>query len=80
MINPDQQKINEDQWHNQDNWSGPFYSSKKDDRLWVPKRNPVFGWTINFGHKYGLLTMIMISIVPLIAVAVGLTAVLSTRH
>ena len=35
------------------NWSGFMYFCKQDTRLFVPKRNPGFGWTLNFGHRFG---------------------------
>ena len=58
----DQKNSNEQEWNNQANWVGPAYCrcyfSKQDSRLWVPKCNPIMGWTINFGHKYGFLTLI----------------------
>lgn len=36
---------------NPDNWKGIFYVNNKDPRIIVPKKNPSFGWTLNFGHK-----------------------------
>jgi uncharacterized membrane protein len=44
--------INQSEWDNRKNWSVLTYSSSKDSRLFVPKRNG-FGWTINFGHSGG---------------------------
>lgn len=52
-----QQEINEAEWKNRDNWSGPgfvaFYFSKKDTRTWVPKSIPWMGWTLNLGKPAG---------------------------
>jgi uncharacterized membrane protein len=48
-----QDDINEREWRDPANWTGrvlPRYASERDTRLWVPKRNPALGWTINFGH------------------------------
>ncbi|MDE2027279.1 MAG: hypothetical protein KGK03_05715 [Candidatus Omnitrophica bacterium] len=84
MINPGQQGVNEQEWNDPNNWSGPAYCrcywSKRDTRLWVPKSNPALGWTINFGHKFGLLTMIGGMAVPFIMAAAGIIAALSVRH
>ncbi len=53
----DQQLINQTEWQNPDNWLSPkflgIYASHRDNRFIVPKRNPVLGWTVNFGHRYG---------------------------
>jgi hypothetical protein len=32
----DQKEINDTEWKNPDNWSGPFYFSKKDSRIGEP--------------------------------------------
>ena len=47
-----QDKINIAEWGNSENWSS-LYFSKKDSRIFVPKRNPKQGWTINFGSSSG---------------------------
>jgi uncharacterized membrane protein len=47
------QDFQERAWHDPENWTpGPFgfYFSKADTRLWVPKRTPALGWTLNMGH------------------------------
>jgi uncharacterized membrane protein len=53
-----QQEINEAEWTNPDNWTGPrwlsVYFSKGDSRVWVPKRIPALGWTVNFGQPGGV--------------------------
>ena len=51
---------------NPDNWKGVFYVNGEDPRIIVPKINPSFGWTLNFGHK---ITYIGIVIIVLIIVA-----------
>ena len=48
------------------NWKGLIYFNKKDPRIIVPKLNPSFGWTFNFGNTYSYLIIGAI----LIAVAV----------
>jgi uncharacterized membrane protein len=53
----DQKQINDAEWRNPENWSGPkwasFYFSKRDKRTWVPKAIPSLGWTINIGKHAG---------------------------
>ena len=54
--------INQTEWSNPQNWTGPklfgTYSSKTDKRLWVPKRIPSLGWTLNVGHPGGLALLV----------------------
>jgi uncharacterized membrane protein len=43
---------NQAEWSNEANWSHPkfgIYFSKRDSRLWVPKKFG-WGWTLNMGH------------------------------
>ena len=47
-----QAQANQAEWENPDNWSS-IYFSKNDSRIWVPKRNPKHGATINFGSRAG---------------------------
>jgi len=47
-----QDETNQAAWENPDNWT-TIYFSKKDSRTWVPKQNPRYGWTINFGNASG---------------------------
>jgi hypothetical protein len=54
-----QDAINDAEWVNPDNWSGPewiaVYFSKKDTRTWVPqKKFPNAGWTQNLGRYSGV--------------------------
>lgn len=64
---------NNKEWANPDNWSGPrwmgVYFSKRDTRLWVPKKIPTLGWTINLGHEQGAYWLLGFLVgVPLIIV------------
>ena len=45
---------------NPDNWKGIFYVNRKDPRIIVPKQNPAFGWTLNFGSVYAFLGLVAI--------------------
>jgi uncharacterized membrane protein len=49
----DQDSINAQEWARPENWSGWLgtYRSARDRRLWVPKKNPRLGWTLNFAHR-----------------------------
>lgn len=50
----EQEHINQQEWNNPDNWTGPrwmsLYFSKKDNRTFVPKQIAWMGWTINLGN------------------------------
>jgi uncharacterized membrane protein len=49
-----------EKWHNDPkNWKwGLFYFNKEDKRLFVDKRNPNLGGTINFAHPKSYLFFI----------------------
>ncbi len=71
-----EKKINQHEWENPDNWSGPdwmaVYFSKKDSRCWVPKKKPWMGWTINLGQICGIYWLIaIVGFLPTIIVAIG---------
>ncbi len=47
-----QNEINLQEWENKENWKwGQFYNSKKDSRIWIPKKPKWMGWTLNFSKK-----------------------------
>lgn len=43
---------------NSDPWIGLFYVNASDKRLFVPKRTPGMGWTLNFGNPYTYIVII----------------------
>ncbi|NPA36002.1 MAG: hypothetical protein GXO47_04040 [Chlorobi bacterium] len=47
-------------WHKDpENWRfGVFYVNRKDPRVFVPKRNPLLGWTLNFGNPVAWLLIL----------------------
>jgi len=45
---------------NQNNWKGIFYFNKKDARVFLPKRNPNLGYTVNYGNKYTYILLFCI--------------------
>jgi uncharacterized membrane protein len=69
-----QAEINDAEWSNPNNWYGGWlglYVSPCDTRVWVPKRIPALGWTINMGHRRGRLWAAAILIVPVVILAVA---------
>ena len=62
-----QDQINDAEWADARNWTGwlCIYSSKADNRIWVPKRNPRMGLTLNFAHRGAWWSLLGLSIVPL---------------
>jgi uncharacterized membrane protein len=64
-----QDRINRAEWANPNNWNGGLfgiYFSKRDSRVWVPKRQPLLGWTINLAHPRALWWMAAFALIPLI--------------
>jgi uncharacterized membrane protein len=57
-----QREINKVEWGNPDNWSGvwPFraYFSKRDSRLYIPTGSRT-GTTLNSGHRFGPLALVL---------------------
>ncbi|MEZ5573590.1 MAG: DUF5808 domain-containing protein [Halioglobus sp.] len=55
----EQQAANQEEWNDPSNWGGPVwlevYFSKRDSRIWVPKRIRALGWTVNLAHTGGVL-------------------------
>lgn len=44
------------EWENPANWRWPaLYIAPRDPRVWVRKRNPEYGWTINLAHRQSWL-------------------------
>lgn len=62
-----QDEVNEYEWTRLENWAGWFgsYSSRRDTRLWVPKRPMTGGgFALNFGHPGARTVLGGICIVP----------------
>jgi uncharacterized membrane protein len=67
-----QKAINDAEWNDPANWSDTVvgvYFSKKDSRVWVPKRVPSFGWTVNLGHAAGAWWLVGLLVLPPVAAA-----------
>lgn len=43
-----------------------FYMNGNDSRLFVPKRIPSMGWTLNFANPYSYLVLLVIIMIPII--------------
>ena len=71
-------------WANPDHWGdGPMglYFSKRDRRLWVPKRQAGMGWTLNFAHPAAGLWVVALSIIlPTIASLAAIVMLVVGRH
>ena len=70
-----QDTINEGEWKNPENWTGPkwlsVYFSKRDSRVWVPKQIPGLGWTSNLGRPGGVAWLFAVIVaLPLIVIGV----------
>ncbi len=74
-------EINQAEWQNPLNWSGPkwlsVYFSKRDTRVLVPKQMPWMGGTLNLGRTAGVVWLVVIllllAVAPL-AVAIAMRA------
>lgn len=57
-----QNEINQAEWQKNENWGGPHwgavYFSKKDTRIFVPKKISWMGWTVNLAHTAGVLLFV----------------------
>ncbi len=74
---PDEIELAE--WANPDNWGdGPMglYFSKRDRRLWFPKRQAGMGWTLNFAHRTAGLWIVGLCVLSMAMVALPLLLVL----
>ena len=69
-------------WKDPAHWKhNSFYFCKEDPRVFVPKRNPQMGWTLNFSKKSAIPTLlgviafllVPIAFVPRHAIAVAIT-------
>lgn len=78
----EQASINEQEWANPDNWSDyavGLYFSKRDSRVWVPKRERELGWTFNLAHARGALGFIAVLLTPAAVMLIVLLVVLGNR-
>lgn len=57
-------------------WNGLIYRNPNDPRLWLPKITGI-GYTLNFGHRRAWPVMILILLIPLLAMAIAVSVLLS---
>lgn len=50
---------------------GIFYCNPNDNRVFVPKRSKVLGWTLNFANPYSYLVILGIIIFALLMGNIG---------
>jgi uncharacterized membrane protein len=65
------------EWSDPENWRGGWlgvYYAPRDPRIWVPKRRPWMGTTLNFAHRGAKLTFSVMLGIPL---AVSLLVILA---
>jgi uncharacterized membrane protein len=69
-----QEQINQKEWENPANWSDTIvgiYFSKRDTRVWVPKRVPAFGWTLNLGNPVAAWWLVGLLALPPVLTALA---------
>jgi uncharacterized membrane protein len=69
-----QQKINRREWQDPRNWSDNIlgiYFSRKDSRVWVPKRVPILGWTLNLAHRNAMWWIVGLAMIPALGRVLG---------
>jgi uncharacterized membrane protein len=68
-------EISRAEWDNPENWSDSvvgIYFSKRDRRVWVPKRRPGVGWTLNLAQPAGAWWLVgLLAGIPLLAALLG---------
>ena len=63
-----QREINESEWRDPANWRGGWiglYFGRRDSRTFVPKRNPLLGFTVNLARPQGKLVLALLLALPL---------------
>jgi uncharacterized membrane protein len=58
----------EDERHWRGGWLG-FYVNPDNPRLWVPKKRPGIGWTLNLGHRHARVVLALLAALVLAALA-----------
>jgi hypothetical protein len=67
-------------WRDPKSWRlGMFYYAKADPRIFVQKRLPGFGWTLNFARRASIPALIAL-ILPVVAVAAAVKCLGMSRE
>lgn len=56
-----QDEVDRAEWENPANWHCGWlgvYRSERDSRVWVPKQNPTYGWTVNTARPGGIAFLV----------------------
>lgn len=70
------------EWRNPDNWRGGWlgvYYAPGDPRIWVPKRRPWMGTTLNFAHRGARVTFAVMLGLPLVVSLIVILALVWAR-
>jgi uncharacterized membrane protein len=71
----DPKERNRREWERPENWHGPrlisFYAAENDTRVFVSRRSPSFGMTLNLAHPVARAILILVLTVVLIGVVVA---------
>jgi uncharacterized membrane protein len=65
----------EREWRDAENWRGGWlglYVAPRDPRIWVRKRSPRFGWTLNYAHRAAWLWSMAFVLAAMTIVTLGL--------
>lgn len=63
-----------DEWERDENWYGGFlgvYHAPRDPRVWVPRRPPRLGWTVNLARRASWLWLLAVLVTPLAIIAIA---------
>jgi uncharacterized membrane protein len=54
-----------DAWHDDPaNWKlGILYYNKADKRVFVPKKMPILGWTLNFASPFCIIPIVLLILI-----------------
>jgi uncharacterized membrane protein len=66
--------LDDDEWENDENWHAGWlgiYYAPRDPRVWVPKRPPRFGWTVNFARRVSWVWLVGVVTVPVAIIAIA---------
>lgn len=72
----------EREWNDPRNWRAGWlgiYVAPRDPRVWVPKRQPWMGFTLNFAHRQSWLWLAALLLPPFVIVGFAVWMARSAR-
>ncbi len=63
-----------DEWEKDENWYGGWlgvYYAPSDRRVWVAKRPPRIGWTVNFARRISWVCVVVVLTSPVAIIAIA---------